>query len=166
MNHTSFITHMASIYSPNVYLELGLYQGETIKSVSAYTKVSIGVDCIPVELPSNISFYCMTTDEFFQSNIDYRVDMAFIDADHTYKAVKTDLENVLNILNPGGIVFLHDTDPEENWLINPGYCGDCYKLIKELETDSRINIITYPIAEAGVSVITLKNDTRCSRRNL
>lgn len=59
--------------------------------------------------------------------------MAFIDADHCFESALKDFENILKRLNPGGVILLHDTDPEEDRLINPGYCEDSYKVVSILE---------------------------------
>ena len=37
-------------------------------------------------------------------------DLIFIDANHTYEYVKKDFENYIKLLNPGGVVALHDID--------------------------------------------------------
>lgn len=37
-------------------------------------------------------------------------DMVFIDGDHTYPSVKTDIELALKVLSPGGILVFHDYD--------------------------------------------------------
>ena len=93
------------------------------------------------------------------------IDMAFIDADHCYESAQRDFDNVLRRLNPGGIIMLHDTDPEEDRLIHPGYCGDSYKIVPVLEKHNDINIITIPIQEAGLSIVTKKNSTRTAIRH-
>lgn len=38
-----------------------------------------------------------------------RVDLLFIDADHTYAACRSDWERYVPLLRPGGVVVLHDT---------------------------------------------------------
>ena len=37
-------------------------------------------------------------------------DLIFIDANHTYEYVKKDFENYIKLLNPGGVLALHDID--------------------------------------------------------
>lgn len=165
ISHTDFITHVLQVYQPKSYLELGLYQGETINKISSFVPRCIGVDIVPVNVNSNCEFHQMTTDEFF-TTFSENIDAVFIDADHSIESVRRDFENVVKLLNPNGVVFLHDTDPESDYFIDPGFCGDGYKIVKELEQDPRFNIVTFPVAEAGVSVITFKNSTRCHLRGL
>jgi predicted O-methyltransferase YrrM len=169
MHHSDFIANLANIYRPNTYVELGLYEGETVMKVLPFAKQIYGVDI--TERPQlqqlatipKVNIQYTTTDDFFKT-FTTSIDMAFIDADHNAVSVLQDLTNVLGLLNPGGIVCLHDTDPENNSLIHPGYCGDSYKLVDMLEHRNELNIITLPIKEAGLSIIQKKGSTRTQRR--
>lgn len=169
MHHSDFIALIASIYKPSVYVELGLYDGETFFKVLPHVKNAHGVDMIMKPAVSSKSHYIgvnlheMSTDTFFESN-NFTIDMAFIDADHSSTSALKDFENCLIRLNPGGVIFMHDTDPCEDRLIHPGYCGDSYKIVPILEKRNDINIITFPLTEAGLSMITKKDDTRTKRR--
>ena len=163
MHHSDFIARMTSIYRPNLYLELGLYKGETWKKVSPFCKNMVGVDIVDHNLEGEI--YIETTDYFF-SHFQKKIDMAFIDADHSFESAKKDFINCYNLLNDGGVIMMHDTDPESDHLFSSGYCGDSYKIVSFLENNfENINILTLPITEAGLSIITKKNDTRTIRRS-
>jgi predicted O-methyltransferase YrrM len=169
MHHSDFIAILANLYKPKTYVELGLYEGETMSKVLPYIGNGYGVDMISKPALENLKSFSKlkiiytTTNKFFESFND-GIDMAFIDADHCYDSVVVDFENVYNRLNPGGIIILHDTDPESNHLINPGYCGDSYKMVNYLESRSDLNCTTFPLTEAGLTIVTKKNDTRTSRR--
>ena len=171
MHHSDFIAILSKIYNPKVYVELGLYQGESLSKVQPYIGKGYGIDMKPndflekLKLYSNLEIIYTTTNAFFE-NFNEGIDMAFIDADHCYESALTDFENVYKRLNPGGIILLHDTDPESNHLIHPGYCGDSYKIVKYLENKTDINCITFPITEAGLTIVTKKNDTRTFRRGI
>jgi hypothetical protein len=170
MHHSVFIGILASIYKPKTYVELGLYEGETIEKVQPYIQKGYGIDMTPrpqlenLKKHSNLNIIYSTTNEFFES-FDEGIDMAFIDADHCYESALKDFENVFQRLNNGGIIIMHDTDPESDHLIDPGYCGDSYKIVRFLENRSDINCYTMPLTEAGLTIITKKNDTRTARRN-
>lgn len=171
MHHSDFIAVLASIYKPNVYVELGLYQGETISKVTPYIGSGYGVDMNPNKFLEELKIFpklkiiYSTTNSFFD-NFNEGIDMAFIDADHCYESALSDFENVYKRLNLGGIIILHDTDPEGEHLINPGYCGDSYKIVKYLENNQEINCTTLPLTEAGLTIVTKKNDTRTLRREI
>jgi predicted O-methyltransferase YrrM len=170
MHHSDFIALLASLYKPNIYVELGLYEGETLTKVIPYVKKIYGIDLKSKPQLENIkntnskvSIQYITTNTFFET-FKEGIDMIFIDADHCFESVLTDFENALKCLNPGGVIILHDTDPNDNLLINPGYCGDCYKIVNVLEKRNDINILTLPIESPGLSIITKKNNTRVHLR--
>ena len=51
-------------------------------------------------------------------------DLIFIDGDHSYEAVKSDLENAIKFLNKDGLIVLHDVDPPaEKWQGVPRLSG-------------------------------------------
>ena len=170
MHHSEFIAHLANIYRPRTYIELGLYEGETLQKVQPFAQQCIGIDIYENEklknltaTNPNITIYYKSTNDFF-TNFTTPIDMAFIDADHNAVSVARDLTNILQLLNPGGIVCLHDTDPENNSLINPNRCGDSHTLVDILEKTSDLNILTLPIQEAGLSIVQKKGSTRTQRR--
>lgn len=169
MHHSDFIGILASIYKPNTYVELGLYEGETFRKVVQHTKKAYGIDLkqnpfLDSMKNSNVNIHYTTTDSFFE-NFKEGIDMAFIDADHCLESVKKDFNNVLKLLNPGGIILLHDTDPDSDFYIQPGYCGDSYKIVDIFEKNDDINIITLPVTNAGLSMVTKKNNTRTQLRH-
>lgn len=84
------------------YLEIGCHKNEVFNYINAINKV--GVD------PNKGGTHRMTSDEFFDTNTD-TFDLIFIDGLHHYEQLKTDLENAFKILNPGGVIVLHDMLP-------------------------------------------------------
>ena len=44
MHHSDFIATIASIVKPELYVELGLYEGETMRKVLPHTVKAFGVD--------------------------------------------------------------------------------------------------------------------------
>jgi len=169
--HGDFIRLLVTVYKPEVYIELGLYSGQTFAKVQStgIPKKCIGVDINPPNIPGII--VKGTTDVFFNDltslyiSANENVDMIFIDADHSFKSAKKDFDNSLKILNEGGVILLHDTDPEDNKLFDPGYCGDSYKMVNYIEQERPdLNIITLPVKEAGISIVTRIGETRTHMR--
>jgi len=157
------LASFASVYRPKIYIELGLYEGETFNKVKNYCGYAIGVDIKSVQLDGKT--YACTTDHFFEHIfINQKADMIFIDADHNYDSCLKDFENSLKVLNQGGCILLHDTDPESDHLFDPGYCGNSYRIVDYLESRDDLNIVTFPCTEAGLSIVTRKNETRTQRR--
>jgi predicted O-methyltransferase YrrM len=171
MHHSDFISILASIYKPNVYVELGLYEGESLRKVIPHAKRIYGVDLNRrdelTHIENNyqhVSIYYMKTDTFFESFKD-GIDMIFIDADHCFESVLSDFEKSLKLLNSGGVIILHDTDPNDDILIQPRYCGDSYKIVNLLEKRDDINILTLPVEAPGLSIVTKKNNSRVQLRH-
>jgi len=170
MHHSTFIGILASIYKPNTYVELGLYEGETLRLVQPHANRIHGIDMKinnyleQLKGFANVKVYTCKTDEFFET-FNESIDMAFIDADHCLESVQKDFENVIKRLSPNGVIILHDTDPIEDKLINPCYCGDSYKIVRILEKRDDINIITIPLSGPGLSIVTKKNSTRTLLRH-
>jgi hypothetical protein len=161
-HHSDFVQILTCIYQPKVYLELGLYEGETWNKVTPFCQRKIGVDIVDRGLEGEV--YIETTDSFFSKFHD-KIDMAFIDADHKYESCKQDFLNCYERLNEGGVIIMHDTDPENESLFSYDRCGDSYKVVNFLEKEFYgVNIVTLPLAEAGISVITKKQSTRTQRR--
>ena len=77
-----------------------------------------------------------TSDAFFEKNSDF-FDLIFIDGLHEYSQVKKDIINSLKILNPKGIILIHDCMPLSylDQAIPRGqrkWNGDVWKSIVEL----------------------------------
>lgn len=80
---------------------------------------------------------------------DIKIDLLFIDGDHSYEGVKQDFDLYSNILSDNGVIILHDTDSnyEETLIVSEDAKKDFYrfdgpsKLVKELEKNSQWNLI-------------------------
>jgi hypothetical protein len=109
------------------YLEIGVDEGETFDKVEAAIKH--GVD--PYGGSKNIT-HRMSSQEFFAYNKYFwrnTYDIIFIDGLHLSDIVMQEVFESLKILNPGGIILLHDIAPsresyQEVWL------GDYDRFIK------------------------------------
>jgi hypothetical protein len=164
IHHSDIIANFAKIYQPKVYVELGLHVGETWHKVLSHAEEAFGVDIVDRSIQGG-KVYVQTTNEFFQ-HFDREINMAFIDADHSFESVLHDFENVSKLLHPQGVIILHDTDPESDHLFDRGYCGDSYRIVEFLQVSEEYNSVTIPVSEAGLTVVTKKNNTRVhGRRN-
>jgi len=163
MNHEQFIDMLCKSIKPKSYLELGLYKGECITQIAKHVPLCVGVDIVDVP-HKNFTFYKKTTVEFFKTN-NQTFDVIFIDADHSFTSAQQDFVNSLKILNKGGVIIMHDTDPAELKLIDPGYCGDSYKMIEwfkeyNMTATDKLTYITLPIEPAGLTLIRRESDSR------
>jgi hypothetical protein len=103
---------------------------------------------------------------------DIKIDLLFIDGDHSYEGVKKDFELYSKILSDNGIIIIHDTDEnyEKTLIVSEDAKKDHYrfdgpsKFIKELESSDEWNLInlfnfrilsTKP-SSSGVTIINKK----------
>ena len=78
----------------------------------------------------------MTSDAFFAQNKE-RFDCIFIDGLHTFEQSLKDFYNAWEVLNKGGAVVFHDTNPDnkeyaKSFKDGGQWCGDVYRTIVRL----------------------------------
>lgn len=105
---------------------------------------------------------------------DIKIDILFIDGDHTYDGVRNDFELYSKLLTENGIIIIHDTDKEfeETLIVSEDAKKDYQrfdgpsKFIKELNNSPKWNLInlfnfrtlsTKP-SSSGITIINRKND--------
>jgi predicted O-methyltransferase YrrM len=69
-----------------------------------------------------------------------RLDVLFIDGDHSYEGVRADFEQYAPLVRPGGIVALHDINPDfraRHDLETPSISGDVPRYWSELKQQHR-----------------------------
>ena len=95
------------------YLEIGVNDGSCIRQINISHKD--GVDPFPgAEIGGCVVpeiNYQMTSDEFFNSYVNRKYDIIFIDGLHHSDQVDKDIQNSLNFLEEGGFIILHDCNP-------------------------------------------------------
>ena len=103
---------------------------------------------------------------------DIKIDVLFIDGDHTYGGVKKDFELYSNLLSENGIIIIHDTDEnyENNLIVSEDAKKDYHKFdgpsifIKELQENpdwNLINLFNFRIiptkpSSTGITIINRK----------
>ena len=166
--HESFVQYIGAQTKPNVYLELGVDEGTTFLMIAPFVSRAIAVDKKIPECLEDYETYEMETNEFFGDEwFKEEADLIFIDADHSYEEAKRDLKNALEILSDDGTIIMHGTDPISNFMAdNPVACGDVYKVVDDIEEGEfpEINVVTLPIGDSGLSVITKKKCSRTQQR--
>ena len=130
------------------YLEIGTFHDHLFKDIECSKKV--GVD------PVSGGTVRKTSDKFFENNKD-KFDCIFIDGLHYYSQVKKDIQNSLKILNPGGVILLHDCLPNNHFEQAVPRCqitwnGDVWKAIVECRVNENIDTYTC-YADFGIGVI-------------
>lgn len=107
MKRTNIINYLIQKNNFSTYLEIGV-ENESVNFDQIKCKYRFGVD------PSGCTCFTGTSDEFFLMN-NMMFDIIFIDGDHAEEQVTKDIENSLKVLNPNGIIVLHDCLPETEW---------------------------------------------------
>lgn len=105
MLRTEIIQKFISKRNYKSYLEIGTYRNVNFDKITIDNKVSIDPD------PEAKATYQMTSDEFFAVNQD-KFDIVFIDGLHEHNQVYKDIQNSLKVLNPNGVIILHDCMPK------------------------------------------------------
>jgi predicted O-methyltransferase YrrM len=134
------------------YLEIGCDKDQIFSRIDIDNK--IGVD------PVRGGNRRMTSDEFFEQN-DQTFDVIFIDGLHYYDQVTKDVNNAIEVLNPHGIIIIHDMLPENaiqasvpftekakyKWL------GDVWRLGFDLMARTNV-IFNLVLIDCGCGVVT------------
>ena len=147
-SRSDIINKLISIKKYNSFLEIGCDKNSNFSNISVSKK--IGVD------PNSGGTHKMTSDEFFQTNIE-SFDLVFIDGLHETSQVDRDIDNSLKFLNKNGLILLHDCLPKKIWhqvvpCIYPKWNGDVWKSIVKSRTREDINTYTI-IADHGIGLI-------------
>ena len=153
------------------YLEIGVASGKCFFKIDCAS--IIGVDpkdpsVLRRLLPDHARYVQATSDVFFaelaQSILGDGVDVAFVDAFHSYRQALADIENCLAHLRPGGCVVVHDCSPqspdEEQTLsarearqYDGPWTGDVWKAIAYLRATASDLYIRTLDCDAGCALI-------------
>jgi len=103
---------------------------------------------------------------------DIKIDYLHIDGDHSYEGVKRDFELYSTIMNPNGIISIHDTDRDyqSTFIVTEDEKKDFYpfdgpvKFIEELRNNSEWDLVnlknfrtfTPKVSSTGLTILTKK----------
>lgn len=124
-----YLLKLVLMRRPASILEIGCYKGHTTALLARHAE---NAHIVTVDIESDAGGEFIGTE--LEARIDRRVgpsgpalfrpgeafDLIFIDADHTFDAVKKDTELCLPMLSPGGLMVWHDY---ANWGYFSGHCG-------------------------------------------
>jgi Methyltransferase domain len=137
------------------YLEIGCRDDSTFDVIDVRHKV--GVD------PASGGTLRMTSDEFFSQNQE-TFDIIFIDGLHTYEQVLVDILNSAKVLNPGGVIVMHDCLPtscyaQYDYQVSLAWNGDVWKSFLHARTLHDLDAATCLI-DHGVGVIKKRPNSK------
>ena len=159
-NRSEIIQNIIEYKNYRSYLEIGCDNDLNFNKIKIETK--LGVD--PVS-GGNIR---KTSDDFFLEN-EIFFDCIFIDGLHEYNQVKKDINNSLNYLNEGGVIFVHDCMPRsffEQAIPRSQYVwtGDVWKHIVELRTKEHLDICVGNL-DMGLGIILKRKNSNILKKN-
>jgi len=165
--YSEVLQKIHSCLSPKTYVEIGVFQGETLTLAQSASAV-VGIDPDPkieFALPPHFKMFKSTSDAFFagrdlHAELGGRtVDLAFIDGMHQFEFAMRDFANLERHARKDSVILLHDCYPldERSAGREPlahSWCGDVWRLIvllKKYRPDLVIHTIgAYP---SGLGVI-------------
>lgn len=149
MTRTDIINYLIRKYNYKSYLEIGLDTGVNYERVQCDSKASVDpffredhnghdltfTDDIPQHIKDLLT-YRLTSDCFFEQNTK-TYDIIFVDGLHLEEQVGKDIINGLKVLNPGGIIVVHDCLPGSELMqtvprISHAWNGSVWKAVYEL----------------------------------
>ncbi|MFN8660417.1 MAG: class I SAM-dependent methyltransferase [Thermomicrobiales bacterium] len=169
MFYREFLGHLHAGLQPEVYLEIGIDEGDTLLLSTSRT---IGIDPAPKlrhEVLSRkpwLKLYCQPSDEFFAQHSaeatleGLPLDLAFIDGLHEFTQVVRDLANVERWGHPGTVVVIHDVLPENvhqasHAFREGGWTGDVWRVVSFLgEHRPDLTCRLVDARHSGVLVVT------------
>lgn len=166
LNHKQIVPLLVQFLKPKIYVELGIYRGETFNrcvkalpeeemAFGADTHLQVGY----FRKTKQVKLYQETTNDFFKKwgqEIKIPIDLIFIDADHHKEAAFQDATSFWHYLREDtGLMVLHDTWPLN--LEDKAFdkSGDSFLVPKMLKTSfhsSQAEILTLP-ADSGLTLI-------------
>lgn len=108
MLRTDIINQLLAHYNYRKYLEIGI-ENPSLNFNHIWAPHKLGIDPDP-NANANL---CLTSDQFFEL-WDHRMggfDLIFVDGLHHCEQALKDIDNALELLNPGGTIVVHDCNP-------------------------------------------------------
>jgi intracellular sulfur oxidation DsrE/DsrF family protein len=187
LNRVDIVQQAIDYCKARNYLEIGVKKGKLFLDVRARKKLAIDPvlkisakrkwkHCLRNIFNIFNEYYEMTSDHYFATQTSRltrlkKVDVAFIDGQHTYQQSLTDVNNCLKYLSKKGVVLMHDCSPQSDVQACPAqsrehadrispdgktteWSGDVWKTIVNLRS-SRPDLDVFVLnCDHGIGVIT------------
>ncbi len=155
MTRTEIINAYIKKYGFKSYLEIGVRIGENYNSVKCDYKVGVDPD------QTSKATRKISSDEFFSTNTQV-FDIIFIDGFHEERQATRDIENSILSLKDGGIIIVHDCNPEQEIhqkvpRESKVWNGDVWKAFVKFRANGYEQFVID--ADYGCGVITTKQAT-------
>lgn len=109
------VPYVQRIPERGVYLEIGTHKGRSLWIARKFAKKSVEVCGVDIQPDPKIKGTIFTLGESIQVANNMlphvkRIDLLFIDGDHSYEGCKADIESWYPFIKNGGIMLFHDCD--------------------------------------------------------
>lgn len=166
MKRTEIINGIIKKHGFKSYLEIGVNDGKNLNAIECENKYGTDIADLSHLKTDAALYYKTSSDDFFNAlgdgmsenvtDFPTHYDCIFIDGDHTHKQSERDLQNSLLHLKEGGLILLHDTNPNNIKEITPNnngkaWCGEVYKTVLEARYDGFV-VRTIP-DDYGITII-------------
>jgi len=148
------------------YLELGVSKGSCFNVVAPLAKRAFAVD-VNKELRRNIEhnknlFWFRGNSTKFLQTTQFKFDMIFIDARHTFKNGMRDFEAAIRTMNPNCLILMHDTYPPTPEFVSDSYCGNVHRAATYIRKNmiNRFEVLTLPFYY-GLTIIRNSLGKQC-----
>lgn len=159
------LIELVELFKPKVYMELGTKKGYIFNAIASKVDKAIGVDYAGfssiIYKEGKTLLFQLKTDDFarmWEATPDNEVDFLFIDACHEKNQVLRDFNNFSKFVKEGtGLIFMHDTHPIREDLLDSGYCHNANEAAWEIRTNEKyrkkFEIVTLPGPWFGLTII-------------
>jgi hypothetical protein len=142
IHHSELLNLIAKKIGAKVYIEIGVFNPDhNFNKIEVDRKMGVDPD------PNAKATVCMTSDRFFDilKQTGGKACLVFIDGLHHADQVKKDILNAWDILDYGGVVCIHDSNPHSEHIThvprdNREWSGDVYKTISQLEHPNKFTM--------------------------
>lgn len=187
MNRVNINQYLIDKYDYRNYLEIGTFKGESFLPIRCRRKIAVDpvfkISFIKrikwfLRNPDNIRnrFFKMSSDQFFKEKKAFlekngKLDLVFIDGQHTFRASLKDVLNSFVHLHTQGVIVLHDCFPPNEIAATPAdsfehaermglegwkeeWCGDVWKTIVYLREQYKEELEVFVInTDYGLGII-------------
>ena len=141
-------------------IELGVYKGKSTCAINPYKNVNswhYAIDTFDGRATTKecntlqefldntkeapVIVYIGSTNDFIKVYINNYIGLLFIDADHTYDAVKEDFNNYINNVVLNGYIIFHDAYGEDGPNSKTIPWKGVYDFCQELQKDDRVKLV-------------------------
>lgn len=103
---------VAAIPKNGTYVEIGVDQGKSLYIARQVAKPSVKVYGVDLREDPKVkdTIFIQGDSKVLPENWDAKIDVLFIDGDHTYEGCKADMETWIPFVKKNGVVLFHDCD--------------------------------------------------------